>query len=90
MDESEARGLSFFQKMVLQTFKNSIGELMMPKYTNITAKEESFFKNVNIFLIWFIWCIHTFFQLVIMLNFLIAVISSNYEESTGLQVLIGY
>jgi hypothetical protein len=75
----EAEGLSYFQKTVLQTFRTAIGELGMPKYEKISAKPPSVFKDINIYLIWMLWFIHTFFMLVIMLNFLIAVISSNYE-----------
>ena len=51
----------------------------MPKYEKISAKDPSIFKDINKFLIWLVWFIHTFFMLVIMLNILIAVISKNYE-----------
>jgi hypothetical protein len=44
-------------------------------------KDPSIFRDLNIFLIWFIWFVHVFFMLVIMLNFLIAVIGSNYEKA---------
>lgn len=53
----------------------------MPKYEKISAKPASIFKDINIYLIWVVWFVHTFFMLVIMLNFLIAVISSNYEQT---------
>jgi hypothetical protein len=62
----------------------------MPKYEKISAKPPSIFKDINIYLIWIVWLIHTFFMLVIMLNFLIAVISSNYEQTMIYQKLIGY
>jgi len=71
VDEAE---LSFFQKTILQTFRTSVGELGMPTYNNILKREDSIFKTINIVLIWFCWFIQTFFMLVIMLNFLIAVI----------------
>lgn len=77
----EAQGLSYFEKIVLETFRTAIGELGKPKYENILKKDPSIFKDLNIFLIWFIWFVHVFFMLVIMLNFLIAVIGSNYEKA---------
>jgi hypothetical protein len=77
----EAKGLTYFQKTVLQTFRTAIGELGMPKYEKISEKDDSIFKDINIYLIWLVWFIQTFFMLVIMLNFLIAVITSNYEQT---------
>ena len=62
----------------------------MPKYEKILEKEPSIFKDINIYLIWLVWFVQTFFMLVIMLNFLIAVISSNYEQTMIQQKLIGY
>lgn len=62
----------------------------MPKYEEISKNGTPIFKDINIFLIWLVWFVHTFFMLVIMLNFLIAVISSNYEQTMIYQKLIGY
>lgn len=62
----------------------------MPKYEKISEKHDSIFKDINIYLIWLVWFIQTFFMLVIMLNFLIAVISSNYEQTMIQQKLIGF
>ena len=78
---NEAKNLGYFAKTFLQTFRTSIGELGMPKYNNLVAKKNGgIFKAINIFLIWLCWFIQTFFMLVVMLNFLIAVITSNYEK----------
>jgi hypothetical protein len=41
--------------MLLQTFRTAIGELGMPMYGNILAKEDSIFKSINIALIWICW-----------------------------------
>ena len=76
--------------MLLQTFRTAIGELGMPMYGNILAKEESYFKDINIVLIWILWFAFTFFMLVIMLNFLIAVITSTYERVMNYQKIISY
>lgn len=53
----------------------------MPEFTEITNKNMSEFKKgVNISLLWGTWYFTTFLMNVVMLNFLIAVISSNYES----------
>ena len=66
--------------MILVTFRNAIGEVGLPTYNALAAKEPSIYKSVNVTLIWVTWYIQTFFLLVIMLNFLIAVIQSNYNK----------
>ena len=76
--------------MFLQTFRTAIGELGMPMYGNILAKEDSIFKSINIALIWICWFFQTFFMLIIMLNFLIAVITSTYERVMNYQKIISY
>jgi hypothetical protein len=87
---SDAAGISFFQKTMLQTFRTSIGELGMPMYAKILDKEDSFWKSLNIFLIWMMWYTQAFFMLVIMLNFIIAVITTTYGKVINLQKIISY
>ena len=48
------------------------------------------FKTINLTLIWLIWFIQTFTMLVIMLNFLIAVIASTYDRLNNYQRIISY
>ena len=85
------RGMHDFPKMVLQTFRDSIGELGMPVYGKMLSKEGSnFFKTINEALIWLVWVLQTFTMLVIMLNFLIAVITSTYERCANYQRIISY
>ena len=77
---AEAQGLNLFAKIVLETFRTSIGELGMPMYGKILKREPSVFTYLNIALIWIVWVVQTFFMLIVMLNFLIAVITNNYEN----------
>ena len=79
-DVAAIQGPNYFAKMFLQSFRNSIGELGMPVYTKILERPHTIFTTINIFLIWFVWFVQTFFMLVIMLNFLIAVITSTYDR----------
>ena len=86
----DAQGLNYFAKMLLQTFRTSIGELSMPMYTKILEEENSYMSNINIILIWFIWCMQTFFMLVVMTNFIIAMITSTYERVSQYQRIISF
>ena len=76
--------------MLLQTFRTAVGELGIPKYSKILQMEDSVFKSLNIALIWICLFMQTFFMLVIMMNFLIAVITSTYERVMNYQVIISY
>jgi hypothetical protein len=62
----------------------------MPVYTEILQKDDQLFKSINITLIWATWFFQTFFMLIIMLNFLIAVITSTYERVMNYQKIIAY
>jgi hypothetical protein len=75
IEQSQGPLLSFFGLTCLQVYRISIGEIGTPKYDALNARPDSFFKDTNIILIWFTWYINTFFMIVILLNFLIAVIS---------------
>lgn len=87
---AEAQGLNLFSKIVLETFRTSIGELGMPMYSKILKREPSVFKYLNIVLIWITWVVQTFFMLIVMLNFLIAVITNNYENVFNKQIIYSY
>ena len=82
--------MSHFTKMLLQTFRTSVGELGKPTYPKILKKEPSITKSVTIMLIWLVWFVLTFFMIVIMLNFLIAVITTTYEKVSSLQKIFGF
>ena len=52
---ADAEGMSYNQKMFLQVFRTAIGELGMPVYTEILAKDDKLFMGINITLIWLCW-----------------------------------
>ena len=87
---AEAEGLGYFQKTVLQTFRTSIGELGMPVYSKLLAKPPGVARDINIALIWVTWFLQTSLMLIVMLNFLIAVITDNYDRVYKLQQTYGY
>jgi len=52
--------------------------------------EGDFFLQINILMIWIMWCLSTFFMFVIMTNFNIAQITSTYERVRGLEKKISF
>jgi len=85
-----AEGIGYFGKTLLQTFRTSIGELGVPAYSAIWSSRHTLHRDINIFLIWATWLTQTFFMLVIMLNFIIAIITANYEKCINYQKVIAY
>ena len=74
--------LAYFEKVMVETFRNAIGELGMPKYDNYLKKNEghdTIFKTINVYLIWLNFFCQTYLMQIIMLNFMIAVIMTTYE-----------
>jgi hypothetical protein len=76
-------GLGFKMRAFLQMYRNSIGDISPPKYDlyldidkNITSTE----NTLMISIIWMVWFLNQVFILIILLNFLIAIISQSYEQ----------
>jgi hypothetical protein len=87
----EAEFIGYVAKVILQTFRTSIGELGIPFYTGVLASGKStYFIYANIYMIWAVWYVQTFTMLVVMLNFIIAVINETYEKNKNDQELIHY
>ena len=86
----EAEWISFTHKTFLQAYRTSIGELGMPRYPKLLLKEDNFQRSMNIYLIWLLWYTQTFCMLVVLLNFIIAVINETYNLVKNDQVLINY
>lgn len=64
--------------------------LVEPQFTDGDDKNKNFMRNMNVSFIWGIWYTQTFVMLVVMLNFIIAVITATYDEVTQNQVFIHY
>ena len=70
----------------IQTWRNSIGDIAAPVYprwdemSQSTKAGKQFLGKMMIMIIWFIWIFHQFVILIILLNFLIAIISQSYED----------
>ena len=76
---------------LLMTYRNSIGDISTPGYDNWMEGDISNAKKYTILsLIWGIWLFNQFLNLIILLNFLIAVISQVYDSVVADQKLLLY
>ena len=82
IEEVTGPGFNIFGLWLLQVYRISIGEIGVPAYDAIAAQPESWSRDSNIILIWVTWFVNTFIMIIILLNFLIAVISSTYDRVT--------
>lgn len=96
VDDEEYSQLPSILQLFLLSFRNSMGDLSLPAYSNWTdwcndgSEPAVGFGTCNafnyygsssmIYLLWFFWFINIFLMLIILLNFLIAVISATYEK----------
>lgn len=83
-DEGAYDELPQFFQFALMQFRNSLGDVILPSYGGwIKKKQEGGSEleaNLMIYLLWIFWFSNIFLMLIILLNFLIAVISATYEE----------
>ena len=79
-------GVTKFLSAFLQTWRNSVGDIALPSYPYWTAlfKGDDYAQTIPagsmILLIWIQWFVNQYINMIIMLNFLIAIISQSYEE----------
>lgn len=69
-------GLAMYFSYIFMTYRNSIGDITTPTHPYLDNLDETqSVKNLMIGLIWSIWLVNQVLNLIILLNFLIAVIS---------------
>jgi hypothetical protein len=76
-------GLGFKMRALIQTYRNSIGDIAPPKYDLYLNKDgnvEGRENRLMVGFIWITWFMNQLFILIILLNFLIAIISQSYEQ----------
>jgi len=72
--------------LLLQTYRISIGDLAAPLYprwilmVNSEDPLDHYIGLVMITIIWSMWILHQFILLILLLNFLIAIVSQSYEN----------
>jgi len=88
-DDSEYANLGSFTQMLILTFRNSIGDLSLPQYNDLIEVDTSVSQFV-IYMLWMFWFMNIFLMVIMLLNFLIAVISQTYERVSGSQTSYTY
>jgi len=85
MSYDPIRGMGNGVSLFINSFENSIGNINTPEYPKIVnVKGLSWvLMTVQLTMIWVIWFLNQYVILVIMLNFLIAVISDTYNKEQG-------
>ena len=74
----------------MQVYSNSIGNIDAPYYPTWTNDIQNTENWIIIAMIWCVWVINQIFNLIIMLNFLIAVISNVYDTVNEKKELLMY
>ena len=64
---------------LLQTFRNSIGDIAVPDYSSWEKAGDWKYPAIMT-AIWFLWFMNLLINLILLLNFLIAVISQVYDQ----------
>jgi hypothetical protein len=80
--------------LFIQSFENAIGNIHHPKYTVMKHHDDVnlsvFWEGVQVLMIWTTWFLNQYTILVIMLNFLIAVINDTYVEEQNVEKMRTY
>ena len=81
-----------FLAYALQTYRNSIGDISPPTYPSWEARltTEPKAAHAMITAIWVFWFLNQLLVLIILLNFLIAIISQSFEEVMAKKVIHKY
>lgn len=88
--------IDVYTQIFIQTWQNSIGNINPPSTTywenHQTSKDEATAAcaNVAIYTIYLFWFLNQFLILIVLINFLIAVISQSYENVMDTAVIIKY
>lgn len=95
-DEEDYPSLTLRTRTLIQVYRNSIGDIAAPQY-DLWFNPEKYTKEENygyyegrlgkmmVGLIWTIWFLNQFFCMVMLMNFLIAIISDEYATISTFQ-----
>ena len=74
-------GLAVIFQYLFMTYRNSVGDISTPGYAYLDSfAEVTSVKNFMLAVIWIVWLVNQILNLIILLNFLIAVISQVYDN----------
>lgn len=72
--------LGYYGLTALSVLRNSVGKLGFPAYHQLATKTRTFHVYSQVYLIWVLYFIQILFQLVIGLNFMIAIIENTFAR----------
>jgi len=75
--------LNQYGLLFLAVWRNSVGKLGVPGYETIYENQTGWIRLTTINIIWIIYIVQILFNLVIGLNFMIAIIESTYSKVSG-------
>ena len=78
-DDEDYTGLSRFLIIFIQVFRNSIGDIAVPQTKHFCQADDQC-NYLSLVVMWILFFMNEFMVLIILLNFLIAVISSSHEN----------
>ena len=92
MDDTKYPELPGFWKYVIQAWRISVGDIKIHDYSVWSERMEDspWSSGMMVFIIWITWWMNQYIMLVIMLNFLIAIISQSYEDVMTKEALSTY
>ena len=85
VDGTDYPHMTFPSQQFIQTYRNSIGDIAPPDYAfwsdmRLEHPHIAYFGCAGA---WFIWFMNQFIVLIMLLNFLIAIISQSYDNVMG-------
>jgi hypothetical protein len=81
-DDEDYVLMNGYVKQVIFAWKNSVGDVDIPDYSKWSAimSESPVSAKIMIVITWLNWWLNHYIMLIIILNFLIAIISQSYEQ----------
>ena len=80
-DLKEITKLGNFQLLFINVWRTSVSELTFARYhTVMVSFPDGVYRKLRISLIYVIWIIQVILMLIIMLNFIIAIVDSSYSK----------
>lgn len=93
--DSDYKELNIFVAYFFYTYRNSIGDINAPVTSFWTTRathmpDSATETSLIMFVIWTFWLLNQFFVLIVLLNFLIAIISESYEAVMAESIIHKY
>jgi hypothetical protein len=84
---TEYDSLPSFAQFFIHALRNSIGDITVPDYAKWTLMaSQNKFAYSMIYLLWIMFIMQEYFMMILLLNFLIALISQSFEETRSTEV----